>query len=518
MRDGRTQPLLLAGLILLVAGGLIGPLVGPRSYLPRLLAVSGTLALLWGVVRSAPTWRRFFRRMRETAEPGPVTVWALLGLLLLVLSLAFGLQGLRLDLTRRGLHSLSPVSREALARPGAEVELIGVYRESMHGSGFLRELLRVYRTQGRGIRTRLLDPEREPQEARRLEIAFTNGLLVRADSARQIVEELTEESITTAILRVREPRRPIVLLLEGHGETGPGRAGFAELRRACESAGASLRRIDLGGTEAVPEDASAVLVAGPATPLLPGEIAALRAFLAAGGRVGVFADPGTETGLEPLLRGQGAEIDGRRIRDDGPLTRSVGLGPETIAVESLGEHAITRGLTAAIVLRGATRVRVSSAALSQRRGTLIFRSAASARLLPETAIPGRTIDDEGPLSASHPLGVALAWPVRADSAGAGVAAARGEVPQRAEARMLVIGDSDLLRDDTIGLYGNREFVTRAVGWLTAREFLLSFPPVDRGGTPLRAGVAEFRLIFYLVELLLPLAMFGLAFWTWWRRR
>ena len=186
MRDGRTQPLLLAGLILLVAGGLIGPLVGPRSYLPRLLAVSGTLALLWGVVRSAPTWRRFFRRMRETAEPGPVTVWALLGLLLLVLSLAFGLQGLRLDLTRRGLHSLSPVSREALARPGAEVELIGVYRESMHGSGFLRELLRVYRTQGRGIRTRLLDPEREPQEARRLEIAFTNGLLVQADSARQI--------------------------------------------------------------------------------------------------------------------------------------------------------------------------------------------------------------------------------------------------------------------------------------------------------------------------------------------
>ena len=81
-----------------------------------------------------------------------------------------------------------------------------------------------------------------------------------------------------------------------------------------------------------------------------------------------------------------------------------------------------------------------------------------------------------------------------------------------------MGDSDLIRDSHLDLYGNREFAARVLGWLSERSYLLRFPPIDRSGTPLRVGLAGLRAIFYGAEILIPLLAFGLGFRAWARRR
>jgi hypothetical protein len=181
-------------------------------------------------------------------------------------------------------------------------------------------------------------------------------------------------------------------------------------------------------------------------------------------------------------------------------------------VQSLGDHEITRGLASAVVLRGATRVALPAVAVLGRDGVDLLKSAPSARLIGSASTEAGAAARAGiPL----PLAACLEWTAR--STGAHPTGSDDSL-ERSAARLLVVGDSDLLRDDTIGLYGNRAFASRLLSWLSAREFLIDFPEVDRGGSPLHAGLARYRAVFAVVEVLLPLGMLGLGLLVWWRRR
>lgn len=382
MRERRGLPIFLSALFLLVAAGLVSP-VGSSAYLPRLLLLSGLLLLLASVTMGFRPLLAFARRMADVAEPGPFLPWLLAGGVLLVLAVGFTVQTVRFDLTARGANRLSAVTRQALARGGAAVEMVAVFREDQPEAARARDLLRLYGEAGTGIRTVFLDPQRDPDAARRLGIDFLDAVLVRADTVREVVAELTESALTGAILRVRDPARPVLAFLDGHGELAPGRGGLTHLRKMTEFAGIELRLLRLAETGDVPPEVRGVLVVGPATPLLAGEVAALGRFLDRGGRLGVFADPGQPTGLENLLAVHGLLMDGRRIRDDGPRARSLGLGPETIPTQNFGDHDVTRGLSLGVVLRGATRAGLASKVPAGSSGGNLLLAAPSARLLDE---------------------------------------------------------------------------------------------------------------------------------------
>jgi hypothetical protein len=116
--------------------------------------------------------------------------------------------------------------------------------------------------------------------------------------------------------------------------------------------------------------------------------------------------------------------------------------------------------------------------------------------------------------STQSLAAALAWEIAPGAAGDG----SGGTPEKRYARLVVLGDSDMLRDGTIDLYGNNAFVSRLFGWLSEREFLLRFPPPDRSGTPLEVGVAGLRASFFVVQIALPLLAYLIGFVLWMRRR
>jgi hypothetical protein len=504
----------LSALFLLVAAGLAGPVAG-GPYLPRLLFLSGLLLLLASVVTGLRPLLAFTKRMAEVAEPGPFWTWLLAGLVLVVLAVGFTVQTVRFDLTALGVNRLSPPTMRALARGGTEVEMVAVYRGDQPEAAQARDLLRLYGAAGTGIRTSVLDPERSPDEARRLGVDFLNAVLVRADTVREVVAELTESALSAAILRVRDPARPVLAILDGHGELAPGRGGLTQLRKLVGYSGIEVRVLRLAETGEVPPEVKGVMVIGPAVPLLPGEVKALGRFLDRGGRLGVFAEPNQPTGLETTLAMPGFVIDGRRIRDDGARARSLGLGPETIPTQSFGDHDITRGLSLGVVLRGATPAGLAGRVRAGVRGANLLLAAPSARLLelPGGEPPTTPLDPPAPGPMS--MAAALEWDPPGNAI---VPAEAGALRERRRCRIVLVGDSDFLRDDGIGLVGNRAFAGRVAGWLAERTFALDFPAPDQGGTPLLLGLAGFRVIGFILLLLLPGGMLGLGVGTWLRRR
>lgn len=507
--SAKSSPLLLLGLFLLAAGGLLSGVSGPRAYLPRLIMLAGVASVLWGAFNSAASIRFLLFRARAVAEPGPSLNWLLGGAVLLVLAAGLGIRGTRIDVTSRGVNSLSATSKGVLKELSRDVELIAAYRDNAMERDQATEVLAVYSAASRRVKTRSLEPDREPDEARRLGINRPNVLVVRCGEVVEEVTEIEEETITQAILRVQDPNRPVVAVLDGHGETSDGRSTLASLRGLLARSGLVFRLLRLGDFVEVPREIRTLIVLGPTSPLLPGEVEAIERFINRGGRLALFVEPETTTGLEPMLARQGILIDGRRILDESPLSRSLGLGPESVGVNRWGEHPITSGLGVGLVLSGATRVGLAPQPVFGTSGTDIVRSGNDARLLP------RDGDTAGVPSApaALPLGIALEWETPPQEALAGTAPS-----EKGYARLVVIGDSDLARDSHLDLYGNREFIGRICGWLTERTYLLRFPPVDRSGTPLRVGLAGLQAIFYGVEILVPLLAFGLAFRSWARRR
>ncbi len=507
-KESRTSPLLYLGVSLLGVGALLSTVLGANTYLPRLLMLGGVIVCGIGLHRSARALQFVLFRARAVAEPGPALSWILAGSLGLVLAVGFGLRGIRVDLTERGINRLSATSSAALAQLNDEIELVGAARETSPARGRIGEILEVYQAGSPRIRTRLIDPEREPEEARALLLTRGDVIVVRRGDVRQEVSILEEADLTQAILRVDDPSRPILGVLEGHGETAEGRAKLTDLRTLLTAAGLEYRTLRLSEMTDVPRAVRALLVPGPQTALLPGEVDAIARFLDGGGRAAIWIDPGAPTGLEEYLRTRGIEVDGRPIQDSGGVTQSVGLGPETIGINRFGDHPVTKGLSVGIVLPGATRVGLAATPVWGIDGADLLRTGSAARLAPLGDRPG----------AAAPAVISVAAALEWETSAVGAGADSVGPAERGAARLLVVGDSDFARNSGLGLYGNREFAARIFGWLSERSYLLEFPPIDRSGTPLRVGVGGLRAVAYTVQLAMPLLLFALAFRAWGRRR
>jgi hypothetical protein len=112
-----------------------------------------------------------------------------------------------------------------------------------------------------------------------------------------------------------------------------------------------------------------------------------------------------------------------------------------------------------------------------------------------------------------PLAVAQEWEAAASSAATNVT-----VPEKSYGRLLVFGDGDWLTGQFHDLFANRDLALRSVHWLARREYMLAIPPMDVSGTPLRIGIGGMRALFYVLQVILPLALLGVGLRIWSRRR
>jgi len=505
--QNRTFPLLFLSLLLLIGGGLFSS-SGVNPYLARLLLLAGAASLIFVAIRSGSELKFLLFRIRTVSEPGPAFTWLLIGALLLVSSAIFSIEGQRYDFTRRNLNSLTETSLGALDHLTGKVEMIAAYRETAPIRDTVKEMLAVYKAGSPRVETELFDPERDPDRARQYGFTRPDQVLIRTAEAREFIEDIDEGTITQAILRVGDPRRPTVGIVTGHGELGDEREGLIKFRTLLIEAGFRIRTLRLGELVGVPDALSILVVAGPQTALAPGEVQLLDSFLDQGGRAALFLEPEIETGLAQMLKRRGLIVDGRRVRDESPLTRSLDLGPEMIAIDKMSGHDVVRRFSSGSVLAGATGIRVSDRPVWGSNGNNLMFSGERAFFL----------DSESGSASGPPgvvaLGAALEWEVTQS----GEKKSGLPVAEKPYARIVAVGDSDFLRDETLGLYGNTELASRIIGWLGEREFLLRFPPVDRGGTPLRIGTSGLRTVFYLVQIILPLILYILGFVMWMRRR
>jgi ABC-type uncharacterized transport system involved in gliding motility auxiliary subunit len=416
------------------------------------------------------------------------------------------------DLTKNRIFTLSDDTLRTLGGLSADVKAWAFYGQAEPDYAAAQDALRRYAARSPRFTFELVDPYRRPELVKKF--AITEGgpriVLVAGDREAR-VKTPDEQGLTNGLVEVTRQAARVVYFTTGHGEPDPRDAsakGPSQAVAQLESEGWEVRTLSLLEAPRVPEDAAIVLVAAPRKAFLQPEVDALRAFFAAGGKIGAFLEPEVDAGLDALLAEWGVEPRDDMVVDPSPVAQLFGGSPVTPVVAPSAAHPIGKDLAQTGVVLPTTR------SLAVRAGAPVVPSpvALSGRgSWSETDV--RSLygqgakQDDGEAVGPLPVVLAAEKPVE-PPAGSDAAAKAGT------ARALVAGDGEFFTNGYVQILGNADFFLNAVSWLGEAADRITVRPRAREASRLFLTEAQVATIKFLTIDLLPVGLLvaGLAVW------
>ncbi len=481
----------LPGALLLMVGAVRSAVVGMWDATDILLVLGGAAIIAISV---AANWRE----VREWfAEPGGVYAMnTALSIVLLVAVLgginavAF-LHQVEFDWTESGRNTLTPETNAILSGLKQDVTLAQFGRNPDPAIG---NMLATFASHSRRLRTRFVDAEQAPQEAREYGVLRPGTIVVKAGDKFRKVERATESALATAIVQATSEVEPVICFASGDGERDiPDQSGAGLSRLAAVLTASNFGVDSIGLLEGeVPSRCAALVIAGLKTEVPPSELARVDRYLARGGRLALLIDPVPTPAIVEWLKkfsvttGTGVVIEGSTA------AQAVGGSPETPLALAYGDHPITRGFGVATLYDRA--VALTSEDQSRVIAWSGRQSFERVDLVRESTVFREGRDRRGPFA----LAIAASW-LTAPRPPQGA-----PPPLSSETRLVVFGDSDFISNSYLSRQGNRDFFVRTVAWLAGQEEARIVSVLDRENR--RTEFTErTRLLMYVVNLgLLPL--------------
>jgi hypothetical protein len=427
----------------------------------------------------------------------------------------------RWDLTAQKLFTLSPQTVGMLRELPEKVRAIGFIPRRHPEYEGLREILERYRAEApERFEYAFKDPMRNPELAAKYQVreGQTTVVLVRGEGAGETHTSLhliSEQELTSALVKLTQVGEQKLYFVVGHDEWPlapgtplPGQRPVSMSRMAEQLAqeGYTTRELNLAGGTPVPRDAVALVIAAPKAPFTPREVESLRTYLAAGGRLLYFAEVYGEPGehLEKLLAEYGLRVEPGVVAD----AQFHADSPYVVLSLFYGDHEVARPLhlhqlnvefpTARSLSRVeeelASGVRVEDIVLSSPYGWV-----------------ESTPDEHPEPSPGEKSGqLVLAAASTRDTSGA-------QGRRHDEARLVVVGDSELLLDTRWGHEGNRNLVMNALGWVSDQARKITIRPAREDST-LQMDADMLSRIRFVSTDLLPLTLLGVGLAIWLSRR
>jgi ABC-type uncharacterized transport system involved in gliding motility auxiliary subunit len=339
------------GLALTTAGLVSGSLTG-WQLLPAGLLVLGLGLLLVGLSFSGGA----FWQQRST-QAGTNAVLAV-GAMVVILGLVnfLGVRySQRLDLTENQLFTLAPATQQIATTLDQPVKVV-VFDVAPNPQD--RQLLESYARLTPQFTYEYVDPYANPQQAQAFGVTAPGMVFLDVGGDRRFLqavgtpdpqgagtpERLSERRLTNALDQVINDRSLTVYFVQGHEEYAidGSETGYFLAATGLEDKNYTVNPLNLAESQTVPEDASVVVVAGPAQDFFAAEVEALETYLDQGGGVLLLLDPRTDGGLGPILNDWGVVLDDRLVLDTSGAGQFVGLGPAAPIVSDYGDHPITQ--------------------------------------------------------------------------------------------------------------------------------------------------------------------------------
>ena len=431
---------------------------------------------------------------------------------------------LQFDWTRMHRHSLSPASMAVTERLKEPLKIVAFASERGETRRFIRDMVARYQKHKPDISLEFVDPDTAPERVRAAGVQFDGELVLEYGDAREHLSptQFNEQHFTNALTRLGHRGERWVVFLSGHGERSPDRQANFDLSTwatQLRQHGFQTRTLSLGEHPRIPDNTTVLVIAGPRTRLLAGEVREIQNYLDRGGNLLWLHDPGLLLGLEPLAENLGIEFHPGVTVD--PTSEEITGNAAAIVITKYGSHPVVRGFADNTVFPQAAGISLN--APEGWEGAVLFDTRPTSW--------SETGSLEGPIQFNKgrdirgPLNLAVGLTHTPDRLAAsepgqpevGAKAPRPQGDER-EQRVIVVGDGDFLANSFIPNGGNLELGMSLVNWLSQDDAFVNIPVKtarDRSLDLSRGGQIAIVTVFLA---LLPMALISSGIWIWLRRR
>lgn len=419
---------------------------------------------------------------------------------------------IKFDLTSSKVHTLSEQTRKLVRELKAPIKLV-LFAKPAQRQQF-KPMLEAYQgLNSSKVGIDYVDPDKEPVRAKQAGIKKYGTLQILAGSRDTQIEEVSEEKLTNALLKVLKEKTPEFCVLTGHGEksfSSTEADGFDAMRQALTSQAYSVKDLNLVGTGRIPESCSVVLVWGPTKAFFPQEITALADHLKAGGRILIGVDmvfSGTDPGeeLKPLLAPWGVSLSRALLID--PSMRAMELGSSVLITNQFAkDHVITRDLNNFIALPFARPIVRTKEVLPETVKVQNLLST-SPKAWAETDIKGLVAGAARFDAGQDSMGV-LNPAVAIEGKLAGSTAPKAS-------RLAVFGSASFANNNISRMLNNSDLFLNAAAWLAEDDSTIAIRPRQSEAGRLDISQKEGLGIFLVTVVVMPLlvASAGIGFWA-----
>ncbi len=459
----------------------------------------------------------------------------------------------RWDLTAGKQFTLSDQTLKILGNLDRDLEIVILDRSEAAAAAL--DLLQEYSYHSDRVHIEVIDQEAQPARAAQYktetEATIALGTIVIDGGDRQ--ERITtaaEQDVTNAIIKVLKEGKKKIYFVEGHGEKdidAPSAEGISLIKAKLEESNYEVAKFHpLGnmkdGKIEFPDDATAMVVAGPKRDYLPAEIDTFRHTLRNGGKAIFLLDPkneGDTPNLVALMGELGVDLGDNVVIDVSGIGQLFGFGPEVPLVARYGFHPITERMASLASVFPIVRTATSSDEPPERVSVteLLMTSENSWAEEDLEALAEGIQLDENEMQGTLSLGVAVtiepeepvtpetdeaddAPPVDSgenDGGDEGISGNQEE--KKTEGRAVVVGDSDFVGNTLIQApIGNRDLFLNMVNWVAEDEDLISIRPRAAEDRRVFMTAQQQRNVGFLSLLIIPAMVLVLGISVWWGRR
>ena len=422
----------------------------------------------------------------------------------------------RFDFTEGNLFTLAPQTKKFVADLPREVKLTAFYQIETAEKAAFTNLIAGYLEETEKIEVTYVDPDKNPAVTKQYGVTTYGTIVLESGSKETKIQSATEENLTNALLKVTRDEQKVIYFLEGHGENqidSEENEGYQTAKKNLEQDGFIVKPLLLLQTGDVPEDASALVIAGPRKPIQKEEQDALQSYLEKGGAVMVLADPKAKHGMEPFLKNWGVELGGNIVID--PMSKLFGGDFAAPVVNQYTVHEITSDFVLATIFP----IIQSVTAIPSSKIETVELLKTSANSWGESDFESGTVkfNEESDIKGPVPVAVVATKFLESKKAAEESKNPKDEKRQL-KATLVVIGDSDFSNNRYTNFSGNGDFFLNTVSWLAEEENLISIRPKEKKNTPIHLTSSWGSAIFVLGLLVFPGIVAGTGIRIWWRRR
>ena len=452
------------------------------------------------------------------------------------------------DLSQSQFYTLSAKTKDELAKLDGPLHIYGFLDERNPGQlQQIENLIKEYvDVQKKFVTYEKIDPAYDPNRAKQLydQLHFDGNdhliILQYKDHTPRFIKQddffdvnpMTgqvgafkgEQQLTGAITALVEGKASKVYFTEGHGEHSIHDTttiqGYGLVSAQLKNENVEATTVNLAEKGDVPDDAEAVVIAGPSIPFAPIEVSAIDKYLSNNGKLIVLLDPYYTSGLEAVLAKYGLKYEDDLILRQvaSPTGATVAYPIAAIYQGGFGAQPITTKFAQAalqMVIQDARSITIPTIVgpTPSKTQFLLQTDADSwgwvskigaAPVDPKTLTYNKVTDIGGPLNVA----------AQYDGGTTTDPTTKATIPST---RIVAVGASKFIENDALEQVGSN-FFTNAIDWLVKKDAVLDIAPK----TPTQYGVSlnpiSYTTLFWTSVVVIPGTLLLLGALVWFSRR